>query len=401
MKVLSGLKVIEMGLWVAGPAAGGILADWGADVIKIEPPRGDPMRSLYRTLSGSRLDSCPPFDLYNRGKRSVSLDLGTEEGQALLHRLIGEADVFLSNMRPQYLRRIGLEAEQASARYPRLVYASLTGYGLRGPDKDAPGFDVAAFVARSGVAERATPPGQSPPILPGGMGDNVTALSLVSGILGALWNRERTGEGQVVSTSLLRTGLFSIAMDVSSRLALGRNAAPPSRQTAPNPLMNPYEACDGKWFWLIGAEAERHWPGIVAALDAEALKSDERFATPRDRRRNAAALVEVFDGIFATRTRAGWAEQFAVHNVWWAPVNSMDDIQEDPQIRASGAFVNVPDASGGMNEALATPVDFGTGADQQTLGAVPTIGQHTTDVLNELGLQQTDFDELRTAGAIT
>lgn len=400
MKVLSGLKVVEMGLWVAGPAVGGIFADWGADVIKIEPPKGDPMRSLYRALSGSKLDSCPPFDLYNRGKRSVSLDLDTGEGRELLHQLVATADVFLSNMRPQYLRRIGLDAEQASDRYPRLIYASLTGYGLHGPDKDAPGFDVAAFMARSGVAERATPPGQSPPILPGGMGDNVTALSLASGILGALWSREKTGKGQVVSTSLLRTGLYSIAMDVSSRLALGRNAAPPSRQTAPNPLMNPYEAGDGKWFWLIGAEAERHWPGIVTALGAAELQSDARFATPRDRRRNAAALVDIFDGVFATRTRSEWAEQFTLHNVWWAPVNSMDDIQDDPQIRASGAFVNVPDTTGNTSEGLATPVDFGTDGAQQTLGLVPTIGQHTVDVLTELGLQPPQLDDLRSAGAI-
>ncbi len=399
MSVLSGLKVVEMGLWVAGPAAGGILADWGADVIKVEPPKGDPMRNLYRALSGSSLDRCPPFELYNRGKRSVSLDLRTPEGQELLHRLVGEADVFLSNMRPQYLRRIGLDPEQASERFPRLIYASLTGYGLKGPDKDAPGFDVAAFVARSGVAERATPPGKSPPILPGGMGDNVTALALVSGILGALWARERSGKGQVVSTSLLRTGLFSIGMDVSSRLALGRNAAPPSRHTAPNPLMNPYEAGDGKWFWLVGAEAERHWPGIVAALGEPSLETDERFATPRDRRRNAEALVDRLDGIFAGRTRAEWAERFADHDVWWAPVNSMDDIEEDPQIRAAGAFVDVPDSEGGSSKGLATPVDFGEDAGH-ALGPVPAIGQHTLDVLKELGLGQAELDGLKSAGAI-
>lgn len=399
MTLLKGLKVVEMGLWVAGPAAGGILADWGADVIKVEQPGGDPMRNLYRALSGSKLDRCPPFELYNRGKRSIVIDLKTEEGRGLLHRIVGEADVFLTNMRPQYLKRIGLDPDEAVARYRKLVYASLTGYGLKGPDKDAPGFDVAAFVARSGVAERATPPGEAPPILPGGMGDNVTALSLVSGILGALWSRERTGAGQVVSTSLLRTGLYSIGMDVSARLSLGRNTAPPSRHTAPNPLMNPYEAGDGKWFWLIGAEAVRHWPGIVAALDEPTLETDERFATPRDRRRNAEALVDRLDAIFAGKPRDDWAAIFARHDVWWAPVNSMEDIQSDPQVRASGAFVDVPDKDGGSAEGLATPVDFGEAATGPA-GVVPTIGQHTRDVLREIGIAEEDVIALSAAGVV-
>lgn len=397
MSVLQGIRVIEMGLWVAGPAAGGIMADWGAEVIKIEPPRGDPMRSLYRALSGSSLERCPPFELYNRGKRSVALDLGTDEGQDVLHKLVGQADVFLSNMRPQYLRRIGLDPDAATTRYPNLIYAILTGYGLDGPDKDAPGFDVAAFAARSGVADRATPPGAAPPILPGGMGDNVSALSLVSGILGALLARERGGKGQMVSTSLLRTGLFSIAMDVSARLALGRNAEPPSRHTAPNPLMNPYQAGDGKWLWLVGAEAARHWPGILRALGAETLETDERFATPRDRRRNAEALVDEIDRVLATKSRSEWARIFKEHDVWWAPVNAMDDIQQDPQIRASGAFVDIP----GVGEGLATPVDFGGENAISTYGVVPEIGEHTAEVLQELGMDTAELTRLKSAGVIS
>ena len=160
MGLLSGIRVVEMGLWVAGPSAGGILADWGADVIKLETPRGDPMRKLYQALSGSQETRCPPFDLHNRGKRSVIVDVNQPAGGELTKKIIGTADVFLTNMRPQYLKRVGLHHEQLLAADPKLVYGSLTGYGLDGPDQDAPGYDLAAFTARSGVSWRSTPPGE-------------------------------------------------------------------------------------------------------------------------------------------------------------------------------------------------------------------------------------------------
>ena len=238
MSLLAGVRVVEMGLWVAGPAAGGILADWGADVIKVEMPGGDPMRKLFGALSGSKEERCPPFDLYNRGKRSIALDINQPDGQALMQRLLATADVFITNMRPQFLQRVGLDHDALLARHPKLIYASLTAYGLEGPDRDAPGYDMAAFSGRSGLVERATPTGATPPILPGGLGDNVTALTLVGGIGAALFHRERTGQGQLVSTSLLRTGIYSIGMDVSTRVGLGRAAAPPPRTRPQNPLMN-------------------------------------------------------------------------------------------------------------------------------------------------------------------
>ncbi|MEZ5652236.1 MAG: CoA transferase [Burkholderiaceae bacterium] len=399
MSLLRGIKVVEMGLWVAGPAAGGVLADWGADVIKIETPTGDPMRRLFQALSGSRESRCPPFELYNRGKRSIAIDLAAEAGQDLAQRLAGSADVFLTNMRPQYLNRVGLGAEQMRARYPRLVYASLTGYGLTGPDKDAPGFDVAAFSARSGVAFRSTPPGAPPPILAGGMGDNVTAITTVAGIVAALLDRERNGAGHLVGTSLLRTGIYSIGMDVSTRLGLGRIADTPSRRTPQNPLMNPYAAGDGRWLWLIGAESERHWPRIVAALGDQSLATDPRFESPRLRRRNAGELVDSIDALMAHRSRDEWARVFAEHDVWWAPVNTVDDLMTDEQVRAAGAFVTVPGRDGAPAEpGLATPVDFDT--DVGPAGPVPGIGEHTTQVLGELGLDDEALTALRAQGVI-
>ncbi len=401
---LAGVRVVEMGMWVAGPAAGGILADWGAEVIKIEALGGDPMRKLFAALSGSKESRCPPFDLYNRGKRSLAIDVNTPEGRQLLEDLLPTADVFLTNMRPQFLERVGLDPARLQARFPRMIYASLTAYGLEGPDRDAPGYDMAAFSGRSGLAERATPEGGQPPILPGGLGDNVSALSLVSGICAALFHRERSGQGQMISTSLLRTGIYSIGMDVSSRMGLGRAASPPPRTKPQNPLMNLYRAGDGKWFWLVGAESERHWPVITTALGVPQLMQDERFKTPRDRRRHATELVAALDAVLAGRSRADWADIFGAQDVWWAPVNSIDEVIGDPQAVAAGAFVCVPEAAGQyapeQANSVATPVDFSATPAGPT-GAPPAVSADADALLRSLGYDDARLQLLRDAKVLT
>ena len=403
MKLLEGIRVVDMGLWVAGPAAAGILADWGAEVIKIEMPQGDPMRKLFGALSGSKEERCPPFDLYNRGKKSVALDVNQAEGMALAQRIVASADVFVTNMRPPFLARVGLDHESLLARHSRLIYASLTAYGLTGPDRDAPGFDMAAFSGRSGMAQRASTSDGAPPILPGGLGDNVTAMALAGGIAAALFHRERTGQGQLVSTSLLRTGIYSIGMDVSTRVGLGRIGAPPPRTRPQNPLMNLYRAGCGKWLWLVGAESERHWPGIAGALGAPALTEDPRFATPRDRRRNAEALVAEFDRLLSVRSRAEWADIFRREDVWWAPVNSVDDLVADPQAIACGAFVRVPvpdgEAAPAQPNGVATPVDFAL-APSTPAGPPPRVGAHSDEVLEALGIDASQRQHLRAAGIL-
>lgn len=402
MRLLSGIRVVEMGLWAAGPAAGGILADWGAEVIKIERPSGDPMRNLFRALSGSKQAKCPPFDVLNRGKRSVVLDVNQPSGRDILERIIATADVFVTNMRPRFLERIDLGPDRVLADNPRLVYAALTGYGRDGPDTDAPGFDIAAFSARSGLSDRASPPGEPPPTLPGGVGDNVTAITTVAAIMAALYHRERVGQGQFVATSLLRAGVYCISMDLATRIGLGRVAPPPSRAAPPNPLMNCYQAGDGKWFWLVGAEAERHWPGLVRVLGDPAVSSDPRFESPRDRRRHAEALVSLLDAAFARLPRQTWAERFTQHDVWWAPVNSLDDLLADPQAQAAGAFVDVPGATIEEDRAergVATPVDFGEHA-TSPVGPPPSLGADTDDVLRGLGIEDAALNRLRADGVI-
>lgn len=400
MSLLDGVRVVEMGLWIAGPAAGGLLADWGAEVIKIESPSGDPMRGLFGALSGSKEDRSPGFDLLNRGKRSVAVDLNNGEGRDLVEKIIAGADVFVTNMRPAFLERIGFDHPRLLAKYPRLVYASLTGYGLQGPDRDAPGYDMAAFGARAGVSDRSTPAGEPPVMLAMGIGDMVTGTTTVSAILAALLHRERTGRGQLVATSLLRSGAYCIGSELATRLSLGKLAPPQRRTAAQNPLLNSYQAADRKWFWLIGAEADRHWPRLVAALDDPRLTSEE-FATARGRRRAAEALITILDDIFSRRPRDDWARRFEEHDVWWAPVNSAEDVLSDRQAHAAGVFVDVPSTdatAGSIVTSIATPADFET-ATGPFAGPPPTGGD-TVAVLSDLGLDSSELRRLQDEGII-
>ena len=400
MSLLDGVRVVEMGLWIAGPAAGGLLADWGAEVIKIESPSGDPMRGLFGALSGSKEQRSPGFDMLNRGKRSVAVDVNSDEGRDLVEQIIASADVFVTNMRPAFLERIGFDHARLLATYPRLVYASLTGYGLQGPDRDAPGYDMAAFGARAGVSDRSTPAGEPPVMLAMGIGDMVTGMTTVSAILAALLQRERTGRGQLVATSLLRSGAYCIGSELATRLTLGKLSPPQRRTSAQNPLLNSYQASDGKWFWLIGAEADRHWPRLVAAVDDPRLASEE-FATARTRRRAAESLIAILDDIFCRRSRDDWARRFEEHDVWWAPVNSAEDVLTDRQAHAAGVFVDIPSTEptgNGIVTSIATPADFETTTGP--FAGPPPTGSDTVAVLSELGLDPSEVRRLHDEGIV-
>ncbi|MFO0689899.1 MAG: CaiB/BaiF CoA-transferase family protein [Myxococcota bacterium] len=396
---LAGIKVVEMGVWVAGPAAGCILADWGADVVKIEPPGiGDPAR-LFRYMLGGDLPFNPVFENDNRSKRSLVADLRKPEGLQIALELIRGADVFLSNIRPAGLARLGLDPDTLCKRFPRLVYAIVTGYGLEGPEADRAAYDIAAFWARSGIAASLRQQGAPPPHQRGGMGDHNAGLAAAAGISAALFERERSGKGQVVSTSLLREGIYTLSFDMAVAMRFGMPIQIGNRKTMGNPAINCYADSEGKYFWIVGLEGERHWPPLARAAGHPEWITDPRYANPRDRAMNAEGLIAELDAIFATKTRAEWGAIFdAEKDLWWAPVQTVDEVLADPQAAAAGAFVEVPDG-GGTTLLPATPVDFG-GTPWAPRAMAPELGQHTDAILTELGRSASDIARLREAGIV-
>jgi crotonobetainyl-CoA:carnitine CoA-transferase CaiB-like acyl-CoA transferase len=379
---LEGVNVVELGVWVAGPAAGGILADWGADVIKIEPPTGDPARMFGRML-GIEDGISPPFEMDNRGKRSVVLDLTTDDGRASAFELVSGADVFLTNVRPAALRRAGLDFETVASHNPRLVYGLITGYGDRGPDADRAAYDVAAFWARAGLAHLLTRPGETPPFQRGGMGDHSAGMTLAAAVCAALVARARTGKGQLVSTSLYRQGAYTVSFDLNTFLMTGHSIAIGQRETMGNPCMNNYTAGDGRRFWIVGLQGDRHWPALCRAVGRPEWLADPRFDTGRSRAANAVVLIGELDEIFAAKPLDDWAKVFAGESdFFWSPINSIEDVVADDQFHAAGGVVYVPDGDAGA-PMVATPADF-HGTPWEPRSAAPKLGEHTDEILAEL-----------------
>lgn len=396
--LLSGIKVIEMGFWVAAPAAAALLADWGADVIKVEPPDGDPFRAYFAWTVGQSTHVVPQFELDNRGKRSIVLNLQTERGREIMGRLLAGADVFVTNLRPRVLQRFGLDYETVHPRLPRLVYCQISAYGPDGPERDRAAYDVGAFWARGGVAASLTVPGAHPPHQRGGMGDHMAGAIAAGAIAAALLARERTGRGQRVSVPLLRVGAYMMGWDLSMVLRLGTRIETADRFHPRNPLMNCYQDRDGRWFWLIGLQSDRHWPDLCQAIGREDLLTDPRFATARARAENAPELVAELDRVFGTRTLTDWAELFDRHGVWWAPVQTLNELAADPVAEAAGAFVDVP-APEGPVRMVSGPVDFSETC-WMPRGPAPELGQHTEEVLLELGFSWDELERLKAEGVI-
>jgi crotonobetainyl-CoA:carnitine CoA-transferase CaiB-like acyl-CoA transferase len=366
------LRVIELGLWMAAPSAAALLADLGADVIKVEPPKGDPSRGFFKAI-GSTSELQPTFALDNRRKRSVVLDLSGPDGRAQLEDLLAESDVLVTNMRLPTLRKMGLGAEEVVARFPRLIYGSITAHGLRGPDADVPGYDVGAFWARSGLSHQLA--GQSPLHAPGAYGDHITGLSMFAAILAGLLERQVTGRGGIVETSLLQTGTWVVGPDLAVQAALGRVNAVARRDEAHTPLVNSYRTSDDRWFFLTCVEVERHFANLARTIGHPELVDDERFADARGVRQNRRELIAILDAAFATATLDEWAARFDAADVWWQVVREPAEVLDDPQLAANGWLEDVESGPGITHPMVTSPIRvFGTTG--PTPVRAPELGEH-------------------------
>jgi crotonobetainyl-CoA:carnitine CoA-transferase CaiB-like acyl-CoA transferase len=394
-----GVRVVELAQWVFVPVAGALLADWGADVIHIEPPEGDPYRALMTQGIGSDRGGVNlSMALANRGKRSLALDVRSEQGREVLQKLLGTADVFLTNMRPAALNRLGLDAETVAERYPRLIYARGHGYGVRGPDANQAGYDASAFWARGGLAQILSPPDLDYPVgQRGAMGDRNAAMALAFGIAAALLKRERTGTGTTVDVSLLATAMWTLSSDVLAALG-GSNPQPAAgRAVIPNPLVGVYRTKDGRHIQLVFLQADRYWQPFCELIGRQDLLVDPRFSDISVRRTNSAACVAELDIEFASRTFAEWKQLLADLDAPWAPVQSVTELIDDPQVAANG-YISEVEAGGVSYRLPNVPVQFG--GKPAELRPAPEHSQDTELILSEIGYDWDEISALQGAGVI-
>ena len=394
--LLKNLKVVEMATWLFGPMSACVLGELGADVIKIEPHEGDPMRGLIHRVRGN-VDWV--FEIANRNKRSIALDARSPEGNEALRRLLADADVFIVNLRRGALERLGIDYESIKAEHPRLIYAHATGYGTEGPDIDRPAFDELAYWARGGFMETLGPPDSEPVRLVGAMGDLPSAMNITAAIFAALYQRELTGRGQFVTCSLYGGGIWANGFAIQGALATGENFPRSDRYTAFNPLYNSYRASDGKWMQLAMIQEERFWAPFAEAIDLPALTQDARFAEPTERRKHIREAVEAIEGRISEHPRDHWARIFDARDFPWAPAADSVEIANDPQAAANGYVRTMQHRTAGDFKVLGVPFAL-EHAPTDNFSNAPELGEHTEVVLEELGYDWNQIAALKGSGVI-
>lgn len=393
--LLSGIRVIDCGTYIAGPAAAAVMSDFGAEVIKIErPPHGDPYRYLSRVplMPVSELLYCWILD--DRNKKSLALNLADDAAREVLLKLVGTADVFITNYQPSLVQKFRLGYEDLRALNERLIYAQVTGYGEQGAEAEKPGYDLTAYWARSGLMGTMYNADADPCQSVAGFGDHPTSMTVFAGVMMALYRRGITGKGMKVSTSLMANGAWSNACLIQAELAGAQFSPPWTRKTTLNPIVNHYVTRDGKRFITCCLDPVKDWNNLCRALGRPEMAGEERFRTPEARRANAAALVAILDESVASRDMSEWVEIFHQNDVIWGPVPSASEAAHDPQMEANGVFAEIAPGLRTVNN----PLNF-AGVEKTKPVMAPEVGEHTREILESLGYSGEAIDGLLQRGA--
>jgi formyl-CoA transferase len=395
---LEGIKVLEVAHAIFGPHAGAQLASMGAEVIKVENMSGGDT-----TIRGYRGGALPRpgdvnyyFELENHDKRSLTLDLKTEQGLQIAHKLVEGSDVFLTNFTPQALQGLKLDYGTLAGINPRLIYAHGTGWGIEGPERNRPGYDFVVF-ASSGLMDVMGEPGTPPVQCRPGMGDHISAILLDYAIVMALYHRERTGEGQMVHACLLAGLLQAGASGLQANLVTGKEIERVDRRATANPLWNFYEMKDGRWVQFAMPDSDRYWPEFCRVLEIEAHRDDPRFDTLVHREENCKELIVIIDAAMAARTSRDWLERLQGTSIIWGLVKTYAEVAASPQLRANGLVMELDHPVGGRIEVMGVPVQM-----SKTPGKIrapaPELGQHSEEILLEMGYTWEDIIRLKDQG---
>jgi crotonobetainyl-CoA:carnitine CoA-transferase CaiB-like acyl-CoA transferase len=396
--IFAGLKVLDCASFIAAPAAATVLSDFGADVIKIEPPgAGDPYRNLPNLPGYPKSEHNYAWMLEARNKRSLALDLAKPEGKAVLRRLVAEADVFITNFPPAVRERLGIAYKDLAPLNDRLIYACFTGYGDRGEEANKPGFDSNAWWARSGLmdlvrADADTTPARSV----AGMGDHPCAMALFGAIVTALYRRERTGKGSQVKSNLMANGMWASSVLAQAKLCGAEFQERKSREHALNAVTNHYRCRDGRWIILSLLAEERQWATLCRCLGRDDLIDDPRFATKPDRHARSVELIGIFDEIFATRDLAEWRKALDGNGLVFGVVGILDDVPTDQQMLDNDVLVPFE------NDTMLTinsPIWI-DGTQKTRPRHPPEIGQHSDEILRGAGFDEAEVARLRASGAV-
>jgi len=394
--IFSGLKVVDLASFIAGPSAAVILSDFGADVIKVEPPTGDPWRHGHTIPPQPQAKDSYPWHLANRNKRGMTLDLKSPSAQPVLEKLVKWTDVLIVNTPHLARAKLKLEYDDVAQWNARLIYADLTGFGEKGPDANLPGFDITSYWARSGLLSMTRDAGAPPTWPVAGSGDNATAVGLYAAIVTALYHRERTGKGSYVTTSLLAEGIWSASVSIQAALCEAKFFALHDRKNPANAAMNVYQASDGTWFVLIVTPDKL--AAVAEAIGRTDLLTDPRFSDPAKLVENMRQLTEILDKVFASQPMAHWYEIFYGVHVTFGAVRGPQEVINDPQLRSNDIVVPLEGAGGRLTSTISSPIQVHDVIKVPARRA-PALGEHTEEILRQLGFSASEIEGLHASGA--